>query len=213
MHYVRRCPEPTLLRNIRKRYTQAWIDYYKNGIGNKPNDRKWNTFKDVLGNCFNGCCGYCEIRCRGEIDHYKPKSKFPKYVYVWTNWIYACHDCNHNKGKNWPRSGFIDPCCEKSFFNGKKSYFIFDLKTGEILIKPSLSKSDSNRAKQTVNYLKLNESYRLKIRLDHIQKLQDILILAKTNPNIAADRFVQLVSSNAPMVSLTTFFLEDQGLL
>jgi len=51
------------------------------------------------------------------IDHYRPKSVFPRFVADYANLYYCCGECNTRKGNHWPsqdelnaRVGFLDVC-------------------------------------------------------------------------------------------------------
>jgi len=35
----------------------------------------------------------------GQVDHFKPKNQFPDLVYVWSNYVWSCKDCNKLKGE------------------------------------------------------------------------------------------------------------------
>lgn len=98
MHWVDRGPEPDGLVKIRERYTQRWIRYYLREIGTRPSDARWREFRPDLCLTFHGLCAYCEEGCRGEVDHFWRKSRYPVRVYQWSNWFFACHDCNWAKG-------------------------------------------------------------------------------------------------------------------
>src|SRR5439155_2465679 len=116
----------------------------------------------TLGAVFAGLCAYCEEICRGEIDHFRPKSRYPERVYEWSKWVLACHDCNNKKGEKWPSSGFPDPCstrhrCEK--------IFSFDTQTGEILPSRHLAPAHERRARLIIRDCGLNEYHHLRKRL------------------------------------------------
>lgn len=209
MHFVPRGPEPTGLPPIRLRYTKAWINYYKNGIGKRPTDARWRDFVDELRHCFAGCCGYCEVRCKGEIDHHLPKNQFPDLVYEWHNWVLSCHDCNQSKGSHWPPSGFLDPCSTATFCDTPSCCFAFDWKTGEVLPHPDLSPQNRERARTTINILGLNLSFRLKTRLDHIKGLDTLLELGQHNPKQASERIARLTLPISPLCSLTRCYLAN----
>lgn len=212
MHFVLRGNEPARLKPIRYKYTRAWVDHYKNGIGEKPKDAKWRGFLPDLSTVFNGCCGYCEAYCKGVVDHFRPKSQFPELVYEWSNWIFACHDCNFNKLDKWPTSGFSDPCNDKTFCNLQYS-FVYDLKTGEALPNPKLTPDKYICARDTIEILGLNELHHLKTRLYHIEFLKDLKKLSVHDPTTASQRFALLVLGDAPLCSLTRYYLEKEGLI
>lgn len=208
MHFISRGKEPAKLKYIRNTYTKAWIDRYRKGVGSKPSDRKWREFFNEIRVCFAGCCGYCEDLCNGEVDHFRPKSKFPELVYEWNNWVFSCHDCNLNKWEHWPASGFLDPCCKDSFCGTTQSCFIYDLETGEVLPYPGLSTANRKRAKETIRLLNLNSSFRLRKRLDHIRRLDSLVDLAGYNLSCAAEEFAILALPSSPISSLTKYYLE-----
>src|SRR4051794_40815740 len=81
MHAVNRGPEPTGLLDIRSKFTGGWVAHYQYRLGQKPTDRHWRKFQHLLSSKFNDNCGYCEECCKGDIDHYRPKSRFPDRVY------------------------------------------------------------------------------------------------------------------------------------
>lgn len=87
------------------------------------------TNKKYLAKDFGHRCAYCDdLDSYGggyrayHVDHFAPKSKFPKLQYVYDNLLYACPWCNGAKGDAWPSDdpkknvmgdeGFIDPCTE-----------------------------------------------------------------------------------------------------
>jgi uncharacterized protein (TIGR02646 family) len=117
---------------------------------------------------FQGICAYCEERDHGEVDHFQPKSQFPKMVYEWSNWVFSCQHCNHTKSEKWPSGGFVNPCA-KTMTARPESYFGFDLLTGELIPNQGLSEVRGKRTRQMIPDLGLNDSYHLKNRLRWIQ--------------------------------------------
>jgi uncharacterized protein (TIGR02646 family) len=59
--------------------------------------------KDALVTLFHGKCAYCESVIRhidyGHIEHYRPKAKYPKLAFTWTNLVLACGVCNGSEHK------------------------------------------------------------------------------------------------------------------
>ncbi|SHN92932.1 HNH endonuclease [bacterium endosymbiont of Bathymodiolus sp. 5 South] len=78
----------------------------------------YRSFRGYLKGDFNNRCGYCDdpdLHCGQEIsyhiDHFKPKSKFPKLETNYDNLVYSCPYCNRAKSDKWKeKNGFIDPC-------------------------------------------------------------------------------------------------------
>lgn len=140
MHSVRRGPAPPGLQAVRKKFTPGWVRYYRAGRGPKPQDDRWRTFQPYLSKAFSHICGYCEEICKGDVDHFKPKTRYPEGVYQWSNWVLACPFCNNSKGEQWSAQGFVNPC-ESSAAGRPESHFVFDTLTGEILARPGLPSS------------------------------------------------------------------------
>ena len=117
MHYVDRGPEPRGIKKHRVKCTPRWVDYYERRIGSEPTDSHWTKFHNNLRETFSGLCGYCECECKGEVDHFRPKSKVPQRVYDWPNWGFSCHDCNNSKGNRVVGEGdMTGPLPEKTNF-------------------------------------------------------------------------------------------------
>ena len=62
-------------------------------------------------------CMYCESRVTqvyyGDVEHIKPKSKFPQLEFAWENLGYVCAICNGAKGNAWcDETPFINPYAE-----------------------------------------------------------------------------------------------------
>ena len=165
MHWVDRGPAPNRLNHVLILYTRRWIDYYRLRVGTKPNDSHWTSFKSDLERVFAGLCAYCECACRGEVDHFRPKSIFPELVYDWANWLLSCHDCNHAKGDKWPTGGYVDPCATSP---RPESFFDFDTLTGEIVPKEGLGSTRRRVAQTMIDDLKLNEHHHLRNRRERV---------------------------------------------
>ena len=138
MHGVNRGAEPSGLKAIQTKFTPRWIQYYGHNVGEKPTDSRWRQFQPDLSSVFFDLCGYCEEFCKGDVDHFRPKSRNPELVYEWSNWVLACHTCNSKKQQKWPAGGYVDPCA-KSPSAKPEAYFDFDTKTGQIFPRSGLS--------------------------------------------------------------------------
>ena len=75
MHRVERGPEPDALSQVKSQYTPRWVQYYRQGVGNRPTDSHRLSFRDDLRRMFFDLCAYCEALTQGEVDHLKPKNK------------------------------------------------------------------------------------------------------------------------------------------
>ena len=182
MHWVGRGQEPTGLATVRARYTPGWVNYYILGVGTRPTDSRWTHFKGDLETVFAGLCAYCECACRGQVDHFQPKSIFPRLVYDWANWFLACNDCNHAKGNKWPPVGYVNPCATW-ISDRPENLFDFDTLTGEIIPKAGLSWT-SHRAVQTmIDDLRLNEHHHLRNRREQVSWVDLVASGVPGSPN------------------------------
>ena len=72
------------------------------------NRYRHNQIQSALRKMFRGKCAYCESKIAHlsdpHIDHYRPKSSFPKLTFDWNNLILACGICNsaRYKGDKFP---------------------------------------------------------------------------------------------------------------
>lgn len=69
----------------------------------------YRSFRPFVREDFVRQCAYCllsEILAAGEnnfeLDHFRPRSRFPQLVDDFYNIYYSCHPCNHIKRDAWP---------------------------------------------------------------------------------------------------------------
>ena len=184
MHWVARGPEPAKLPALRARYGPKWVRHYKGNTGKKPSDSHWRKFFSQLEQRFHGLCGYCEEECKGEIDHFRPKKLFPELVYDWSNWIVACHSCNHTKRDKWPSTRYVDPC-EPSRSSRPEHFFDFDVMTRMIVPMRDLRPGRHKKAVTTIRDLGLNDFHHIKRRLLWLKMVSMVLHkYNKTDPTL-----------------------------
>ncbi len=77
-------------KNIPKEEKQKLISFYRN-----------DAVRDGLIKSSFGKCAFCEcIPSEGgniEIEHFKPKSKYPEFTFEWVNFLPSCRKCNGSK--------------------------------------------------------------------------------------------------------------------
>lgn len=106
MHKVKRnsAPNSLIVKN------QKYLEKLDNGVTvNQP----WGTLnikerKEILQNLneiYHGCCAYCESEVETtsspRIEHFRPKSLFPRLIFEYDNMNYSCERCNTFKGDKW----------------------------------------------------------------------------------------------------------------
>lgn len=71
------------------------------------NSNVWKAAKPQLKRETGGKCAYCESPtdtvAHGDVEHYRPKSKYWWLAYCYDNYLYACQICNQvHKGDEFP---------------------------------------------------------------------------------------------------------------
>jgi uncharacterized protein (TIGR02646 family) len=66
---------------------------------NRPEQKTFAAVKAALAKMCCGArrCAYCEDSAADEVEHIRPKSRYPEAVFVWPNYLYACGPCNGAK--------------------------------------------------------------------------------------------------------------------
>lgn len=199
MRSVLRSPEPNLFVELRSVHTQ-WDDLSSQDRG---------RIRSELTQDFGEVCAYCQQSCRPprrsrserpseeSIDHFRPISRFPDLWLDWPNLIYACYECNQNKGNKWPGIGdsydeisnrllssqdsryvpvseYVNPN-ESVGQRPAQQFFDFDVDNGEIVPSEQLDPEEWSAAQRTIWDLELNSKYLCKLRLERLQWLEDEL--------------------------------------
>ena len=62
---------------------------------NRTDNRPFEAVKAALLTlCPNGYCCYCETNEPSPVEHIWPKSLYPERAFLWTNYLFSCHNCN-----------------------------------------------------------------------------------------------------------------------
>ncbi|KJR40126.1 HNH endonuclease family protein [Candidatus Magnetoovum chiemensis] len=70
--------------------------------------------KGALKDASCGKCMYCESKVThidfGDVEHIKPKFKYPELEFAWSNLGFVCSKCNNSKGKKYDETTpYINP--------------------------------------------------------------------------------------------------------
>lgn len=137
--------------------------------------------KAELVKASHGKCMYCESGVShvyfGDVEHIKPKDRFPELEFEWTNLGFVCAKCNNAKRNKWfDETPFLDPYSEDP---GAELSAL-----GQWLF----SRPGSDRARVTISEIDLNRPELLEKRLAKLLQLQEILDLMTKAPNEAVAR-------------------------
>jgi uncharacterized protein (TIGR02646 family) len=166
---VERTEKPKVLKDNAEKWLSEYLTARSNYLKNKTSknkkildatEKKYNNkaVKEALKTMFFNKCVFCESKIThidyGEIEHFKPKSKYPDYCFEWENLLLSCSICNGkaNKGDKFPledeNGPLINPVEENpdNFFK-----FEFDVNANLFMIFPK-----NERAKTLLKIIKLN---------------------------------------------------------
>ena len=191
MRWVDRGPSPPEVAYYARTYTRLWVQHFHQGIGARPDQHNyWTVFAVDLRERFHQKCGYCERRfepvgeLQSSVDHFRPRSRFPRLVYDWDNWVSSCQRCNFAKADQWPDTGYVDPCAVDLLERPEERFDYVPL-TGEIVPKSGLTHSARHKAQSTIDDIGLNETRLRETRFRLIGSFVQDLLLATPG----ADRF------------------------
>jgi uncharacterized protein (TIGR02646 family) len=88
------------------------------------------------------------------IEHFRPKSSYPRAAYHWPNLYYCCMYCQQ-KGDEFVEALLQPDANDYEFDN----YFRWDFTTGRMEINTLASEPDQHRAEQTIKIYRLNEGH------------------------------------------------------
>jgi hypothetical protein len=134
----------------------------------------YRRFRPYIREDFSTCCAYClltELLGSGkenfELDHFKPRSRFPELVSEYKNIYYACHVCNNIKRDSWPLNEladqgyrYFDPCYDdfSAHFEESDGRWEPTTRVGEY----------------SVERLRLNRDHLIQVRRLLIQRLDEL---------------------------------------
>jgi len=124
--------------------------------------------KEALRKPTHGKCMYCEGKMEptsySDIEHIKPKSKFPELEFAWENLGFACQRCNRNKGAEYNETEpLINPYDENP-----EDYIYF----WEWFAKPVRG---SSRGEYTIRKLDLNRIGLVETRQEKFEDIEKLI--------------------------------------
>lgn len=149
-------------------------------IESPPQQKRYQDYKPYLRRDFHTRCAYClihEAHYGGlrnyHVDHFRPKTRYPRLALTYSNLYYACGLCNIFKGETWPspaqrRAGFRfgDPCQENIY----EKHFQVDERDGSL-------RALTNAGRYMKEHLRLDRRQLKKYRQMQIQARRTCLEL------------------------------------
>lgn len=120
----------------------------------KTMDKVLATLQSMMGE--RQRCMYCLDSHGCDIEHFRPKSSYPRWMFKWNNLLLCCTECGRIKGSQFPLSGrqpmLIDPTKEEPW-----DYLDFDPITGNMTARFDLQANDFfAKGLRTVSTLQLD---------------------------------------------------------
>ncbi len=159
----------------------------------QPEDIKnaWQSFTnsklkkqnlEQLNKMFKGCCAYCEGICEStsylEIEHFRPKSIYPKLMFDYNNMNISCEKCNKKKKEKFDER-LINPTVDNPQEHLKfETYLLVPIdERGMITIDIFDINNSSRTIKKEEGYETINNSLKLlKSKLDKIDEKNELAI-------------------------------------
>jgi uncharacterized protein (TIGR02646 family) len=177
MRKFQRAPEPEVLQQNSERWTDQWIELLNSSakarftwyqIGGRT-AREY--ILPILAEQTSYHCSFCDAFPVGgvskeTIEHFRPKSQFPKLAYSWINLYYSCDACQSAKGELWDEL-LLNP--DEDNYSCSR-YFEYDFTTGEIKPKTQSTEQDQRRAMKTIELYGLDSQQRRRNRLIELRK-------------------------------------------
>lgn len=178
---INRSPKPKILQEKES----EWLNNLKNASNEgekKKAQKKYGNrkVKNALMKMFHGKCAYCESKINhidyGDIEHYRPKSKFEDLTFEWSNLLLACSICNNNKGDEFPEQDedgpIINPCDDEP---NEHFDFVFKDKIASVY-------GTTSRGMTTEKILELNRYDLRTRRSEFVRNLAVIMKNADSDP-------------------------------
>jgi uncharacterized protein (TIGR02646 family) len=194
-----------------------WLKELKRARTRKQLERALSRYqhedvKNALVALFHGKCAYCESYIRhvdyGHIEHYRPKSKYRRLAFRWSNLVLACGICN---GKEYKSDHFplkaqggplINPCAEEP---SKHLAFEYDQ-----VARLASVRGKTKRGETTQRTLGLNREDLRTYRSKYITRLWFIAQRASTDPE--ARILIEEAASESEPYSAFAAVLRDAAL-
>ena len=162
---------------LKKKWNE-WGRSYQQQRLKKPNCR-WDKrqhkkkiitlhLRPLLLGMTNDHCSFCDLMpvVPYTIEHFRPRSKYPKLTYQWRNLFICCGFCQQANTKNFKKE-ILKP--DKVDYEYER-YFFYNPVTGKLEPNPKACLQDQNKALITIAYYKLNEFGRPEHRKREIKK-------------------------------------------
>lgn len=164
MRKFQRGPEPDYLAQNWEAWGRDWEQHHAAGkvfywhkVAGEPVNQK---LLPLLKAQTQSHCSFCDSfpvspPSRDTIEHFRPKSRFPREAFHWPNLYFCCDHCQQKEATEVEESVLRPDAADYEF----DRYFRWDFSTGELLPNERSSSADQQRARETIRFYRLNEKH------------------------------------------------------
>ena len=192
-----------------------WRGRFKEARKHKPDltaSQFWSSIRaqvradaEALYAAFHGKCAYCEAKpahvSSPQIEHYRPKKKFPDLTFDWHNWFLSCGRCNQKKWAHFPdcdgQPCLLDPTAEDPSEH-------LDFLRARVLAR-------THRGEETIKLVGLDRSPLEDDRAEWLVKIHTLLLLWRWVPDVsreARELLIWAMQADAPYAAMTRCYLQ-----
>jgi uncharacterized protein (TIGR02646 family) len=162
-----------------------------------------------LFQAFHNKCAFCESYLghvtSPNIEHYRPKSKFPELAFEWENWLLSCGRCNDKKWAHFPQCD-DDPCLIDPTKENPELHLEF---VGYMPV------SRTERAAETIRLVGLDRNPLEEERSRWLTYLNSLLLhCVSSKPEIkkeARELLIWAMQDDAPYTNMTRCYLRQKA--
>ncbi|MBF0182094.1 MAG: hypothetical protein HQM03_18910 [Magnetococcales bacterium] len=144
----------------------------------------------------DGPCMYCMHNIATDIDHFRPKSRYPDKLFVWPNMLWCCGECGGFKGSAFPLNPQGEPLLLDPTAMEPWEHLDFDPRTGNLTARfiPA-DQRVSPIGQETVSRLHLDRrealANRYKKTFKRLAKIVDAFLDHPSSVTDLADRLIE----------------------
>ncbi len=159
------------------------------------NGRQSGPFTDVVSTLTvmageRDRCMYCVDSHGGDVDHFKPKKRFPECMFRWRNLLLSCTVCGRLKGEKFPVDSANEPLLVDPTADDPWLWLDFDPDTGNVMARYDVvAGKRSSKGDATVELLHLDRREAMSVGYRRtFKRIQQVVesALAGGSPNAAA---------------------------
>lgn len=137
-------------------------------------------------------CMYCCDSHGDSIDHFRPKSTYPRQTFSWPNLLLNCTECGRYKGQRFPLDDHGGPLLIDPTVDDPWDHLDFDPETGNLVARyDPVHSCFSSRGEETVRLLRLDRRESVARGMQKtLRQLHERVERALADPQTNADRLI-----------------------